>query len=71
MIGQYDQAVEESSVAIRLDPNSAARQATFINSLVHLNRFAEALSRLRARPRLEIGRYFDSPERVSDGFHES
>ena len=42
MMGQYDLAVEESRVAIQLDPNSAARQATFINSLVHLNHFAEA-----------------------------
>ncbi len=42
MIGQYGLAVEESRLAIQLDPNSAARQATFINSLVHLNRFAEA-----------------------------
>ena len=42
MIGQYDLAVEDSRVAIQLDPNSAARHATFVNSLVHLNRFAEA-----------------------------
>lgn len=44
MIGQYEQAAEESRIAIQLDPNSAARQATFINSLVHLNRFTEARS---------------------------
>ena len=42
LIGQYDLAVEESRLAIQLDPNSAARQATFVNSLVHLNRFADA-----------------------------
>jgi eukaryotic-like serine/threonine-protein kinase len=41
-LGQLDHAVEESRMAMRLDPDSASRFSTLAGDLIHLNRYAEA-----------------------------
>jgi eukaryotic-like serine/threonine-protein kinase len=41
-LGQFDQGVEEGRIAMRLDPTVSIRYAVLGNSLIRLNRFAEA-----------------------------